>query len=176
MKHTHKMALALMSLLAMGQSVYGYLYDFTNTMRGPVMVRVKFSVSQKHYYAKLEGKNQRLGRNYIFDMKPGAFHALTAEAAEVKKPVGKSIDAAINAGKFAYVGSKAGFCLSQIAVAPYEWDEKRKRWERTDEYYDLAPFFVETNYFTKMSQAAGAVGDGAFQTAASILKMIAAGL
>lgn len=194
-----RLALVILSVVTFGTVAYAYDFDFTNTMEGPVRVRIKMSgINEPWYYATLQGKNMRMGRNYTF-----AFR------------IGSELD--LGDGTKEYVGRKVGFCLSQIQVAPFEKvvkdtvekDEETPltpikksddaiveddstgddesvsskeevagavEWEETDEWYDLSPQFVETNYFVKMLQAAGQVADGFTDAAGKTMEAIESSL
>lgn len=178
MKHINGV-LAFVGLLTISGIAYGYKFDFTNTLRGPVTVRVKHSgVDEPYYYAVLEGsKTSRMGRSYTFKFEKGSVLALTQKAAfrarGGKEPrLKEAIERGIKFGDWEYVGRKEVFCLSQVSVAPFEWDKETKTWEMTDEFYDLTPTFVEAAYFNEMLQAAGALAEGATDLASTIVKRI----
>jgi len=161
MKQTNVKVLALVAALIMGNVAYGYTFDFTNTLKGPVEVRIKLSgINEPWYQRTLQGKNQRMGRSYGFNFN------LNAQELNVGATGSQT-------GSMEYTGRKVAFCLSQIQVAPWEMNKKTKEWEKTDEWYDLAPKFIETNYFNKMLQAAGAVADGSLGVAGKIIEAIA---
>lgn len=144
----------LISLLFISTTIHSYSYDFTNTMKGPVRVRIKMSgIEEPWYYATLNGKNELKGRNYEFQFRIGSLLSLGDD-------------------KWEYVGRKLGFCLSQIQVAPFERNKDTGAWEETDEWYDLAPFFVATNYYSKILQAAGQLADGLVDVAGKTVEMI----
>jgi len=160
MKHTNVKVLALVAALVMGNVAYGYTFDFTNILKGPVNVRIKLSgIDEPWYQRTLQGKNERKGRSYGF-----SFRINSQEPS-----VGVKGD---QAPTLEYTGRKLGFCLSQVQVAPWEWDKNKKTWEETDEWYDLAPKFMPTNYFDKMLQAAGAVADGSLSAAGKLVESI----
>lgn len=148
---------ALLGTLTFVSAAFAYDFDFTNTLEGPVTVRIKLSgINEPWYYGKLEGEESFEGRNVIF---PFQVNTKTLPLAS---------------GETEWGGRKHAFCLSQVQIAPYKKD-KAGNWTQSDEYYDMSPYFVETNYFGRMVKAAAKLAAGAKEEAGELVKNIMKG-
>lgn len=170
-----QMALAFVGLLSMGGLAYGYMFDFTNTLKGPVTVRVKLAgVNEPWYYAVIQGENNHERQNYIFNFQVGGIGALSQSTAMGSIPkVQSAIDKAVADGRFEYLGRKEGFCLAEVEVAPHVLTNGK--WIYSKNFIKCEPVLVDVPSFDAMIAAVAAFTSNVARIAGNILIGIATG-
>lgn len=156
MKNTQK-ALALVSMLIVGSIAYGYNYDFTNTLKGPVHLRVKMKgINEPWYYGTIQGQNSLTHTNYTFAFQVNSQLALNAESTQRE-----------------YVGRKVFFCLDpEMEIAPFVL--QGGQWVPTTNWIKVKAALLPVESFNQVIAAASGFGGGILATAAANLAKLGA--
>lgn len=124
--------------IVIGNMAHAYTFTFTNSLKGPVSIRVKLGVFEPWYYGIAQGN----GMKYTFDF-----------------GVNKQANLNLQGTQKEYTGRKVGFCLSEVNIAPYTF--VNNQWQQTDEWYQC-PFYQVSSDKNIVPYSGGLCGNYSF--------------